>query len=165
MAKGNVALARGNVSNLLAGAALARGTLMGELGPELYVQNGQYQIAGANGPEFVDLKPDAIVFNHLQTASLLGKGHTTTHGSPKTSERRSVGAYAAGNVSGFAFAEGSGLSEAITAIENAISLWRSIKEAGLKAMLDSSSGGGGGSSSNAIKAVTAELQEWYNLTR
>jgi hypothetical protein len=49
------------------GKALAkgRGTLMGELGPELYVQRGRYHLAGSNGAEFVDLDDDAIVFNHL----------------------------------------------------------------------------------------------------
>jgi hypothetical protein len=38
---------------------------MGELGPELYVADGHYYIAGQNGPEMVDLKEDAIVFNHI----------------------------------------------------------------------------------------------------
>jgi len=38
---------------------------MGELGPELVVSNGRYFVAGQNGAEFVDLDPDAIVFNHL----------------------------------------------------------------------------------------------------
>jgi len=51
------------------GTALAGGrkgkTLMGELGPELYVTNGKYYIAGQNGAEFVNLPDDAIVFNHL----------------------------------------------------------------------------------------------------
>ena len=75
-AKGNVALAKG------------RGTFMGELGPELYVQDGQYHIAGQNGPEFVDLKNDAIVFNHLQTHSILSKGHAFGRGKPLISERR-----------------------------------------------------------------------------
>lgn len=46
-AKGNVALA--------AGTAKAKGTLMGELGPELVVSNGRYFVAGQNGAEFVDL--------------------------------------------------------------------------------------------------------------
>jgi hypothetical protein len=55
-------MARGNV-----GEAKAAGTLMGELGPELVVQNGRYFVAGQGGAEFVDLAPDAIVFNHLQT--------------------------------------------------------------------------------------------------
>mgnify|MGYP007038187219 CR=1 FL=1 len=40
-------------------------TLMGELGPELYVTNGHYYVAGQNGAEFVKLPKDAIVFNHL----------------------------------------------------------------------------------------------------
>jgi len=56
-AKGtNLALPRGNAQ-----------TLMGELGPELYVTNGRYYVAGQGGPEFVDLPKDAIVFNHVKT--------------------------------------------------------------------------------------------------
>jgi len=56
-AKGtNFALPRGNAQ-----------TLMGELGPELYVTNGRYYVAGQSGPEFVDLPKDAIVFNHVKT--------------------------------------------------------------------------------------------------
>jgi hypothetical protein len=112
--------AKGNVNLLKLGAAYARGTLMGELGPELYVQKGAYHIAGAHGPEFVDLDPDAIVFNHLQTANLLGKGHTSKTGSPVVSERRSV-AFATGNVSGPAMA--SGIDSAIEAIDRAIAMW------------------------------------------
>jgi len=82
------------------GPALAGGrkgkTLMGELGPELYVTNGKYYIAGQNGAEFVNLPDDAIVFNHLQTKKLLDKGYTT-NGKPFTSEGKAVGnAHAAG---------------------------------------------------------------------
>lgn len=155
--------AKGNVSALLNGAALAQGTLMGELGPELYVQGGQYQIAGANGPEFVDLAPDAIVFNHLQTANLLGKGHTTKTGSPITSERCAVGAYATGNVSGSAFANGS-IASAIAAIDRAIAIWENIANI-TAADLAGGGGGGGGGGENSVKAVTEELVKWYNLSR
>lgn len=161
-AKGNVALARGNVSTLLAGAAFAHGTLMGELGPELYVQDGQYHIAGANGPEFVDLHSDAIVFNHLQTAKLLNKGHINSHGSPVTDERTAV-AFATGNVSGPAHAN-SNIDDAIAAVDAAIAMWQNILNASINDMLNASGGGGGGGS-DTIKAVTVELQEWYNLTR
>jgi len=49
------------------GLAKSKGTLMGELGPELVVSNGRYFVAGQNGAEMVDLADDAIVFNHLQT--------------------------------------------------------------------------------------------------
>jgi hypothetical protein len=45
--------------------AKAKGTLMGELGPELVVSNGRYFVVGQNGPEMVNLANDAIVFNHL----------------------------------------------------------------------------------------------------
>ena len=135
---------------------------MGELGPELYVQRGAYHIAGANGPEFVDLDPDAIVFNHLQTANLLGKGHTSKTGSPVTSERRSV-ALATGNVSGPAMA--SGLDDAIAAIDRAIAMWQNIANSTTKDLLNGSGKHKGGGSGNTLKAVTEELEEWYNLTR
>ena len=154
--------AKGNVNLLKLGAAYARGTLMGELGPELYVQKGAYHIAGANGPEFVDLDPDAIVFNHLQTANLLGKGHTSKTGSPVTSERRSV-AFATGNVSGPAMA--SGLDDAIAAIDRAIAMWQNIANSTTQDLLNGSGKHKGGGSGNTLKAVTEELQEWYNLTR
>ena len=154
--------AKGNVNLLKLGAAYARGTLMGELGPELYVQNGAYHIAGAHGPEFVDLDPDAIVFNHLQTANLLGKGHTSKTGSPVVSERRSV-AFATGNVSGPAMA--SGIDSAIEAIDRAIAMWQNIANSTTKDLLSGSGKHKGGGSGNTLKAVTEELQEWYNLTR
>ena len=154
--------AKGNVNLLKLGAAYARGTLMGELGPELYVQRGAYHIAGAHGPEFVDLDPDAIVFNHLQTANLLGKGHTSKTGSPVVSERRSV-AFATGNVSGPAMA--SGIDSAIEAIDRAIAMWQNIANSTTKDLLSGSGKHKGGGSGNTLKAVTEELQEWYNLTR
>ena len=64
------------------GPARANGTLMGELGPELWVDRdeGVYRLAGANGPEMVDLPDDAIVFNADQTEDLLKRDHTNTRG-------------------------------------------------------------------------------------
>jgi len=47
----------------------------------------------------VNLADDAIVFNHLQTKSLLEKGITSGRGKAVTSERKAV-AYARGNVHG-----------------------------------------------------------------
>jgi len=72
---------------------------MGELGPELVVSNNRYFVVGQNGPEFVDLANDAIVFNHLQTRSLLSKGTSNTRGRAITNERNAV-AYAKGSISG-----------------------------------------------------------------
>lgn len=151
-AKGNVAFAKG------------RGTFMGELGPELYVQDGQYHIAGQNGPEFVDLKDDAIVFNHLQTRSILSKGHAFGRGKPLISERRSV-AFATGNVDQTGPAMASGLDAAIATAEAMIGLWQGLMDQSLSDMLKGSGGHKGGGSGNSIKAVTEELQEWYNLSR
>ena len=59
------------------GNALAKGTLLGELGPEAYVSNGQLHIVGRFGAEMVELPDDAIVFNHEQTAKLLSTGATS----------------------------------------------------------------------------------------
>lgn len=38
--------------------------LVGELGPELRVRNGKYQLLGENGAEFTDVRPNDIIFNH-----------------------------------------------------------------------------------------------------
>ena len=46
-------------------------TLVGELGPEMRVSNGQFQIVGAHGAEFVNLNRGDIVFNHQDTRRLL----------------------------------------------------------------------------------------------
>lgn len=50
-------------------------TLVGELGQELVVDvaNGRWYTVGDHGAEFVNLPQNSIVFNHLQTAQLLGK--------------------------------------------------------------------------------------------
>lgn len=148
--------ARGNV-------ALAKGTLMGELGPELYVQNGSYHIAGSNGPEFVDLADDAIVFNHLQTKRILDTGHSFGRGTPVTNERRAV-AWATGNITGPALA--GGIDSAIEQLKTAREFWKGLlNQLSLSELMAGSGGNKGGGSGNSIKAVTEELQEWYNLSR
>lgn len=57
-------------------------TLVGEEGNEIVVDRhkGVYQTVGDNGPEFVNLPKDAIVFNHQQTKELLTNGRTSTRG-------------------------------------------------------------------------------------
>ena len=152
---GNVsglALAKGNATDkLLAGAHLAGKTLVGELGPELAVYDNQYHLLGRDGAEFVDLPNDAIVFNHRQTAGII-KGQAGYRGQ----------ALVNGNVTGPAAA--GGIDAAIGAVERIIKLWSNIADSNLSDLL-SGGGGGGGGSGNTIKAVTEELQEWYNLSR
>ncbi len=48
-------------------------SLVGELGPEIVLRDGHYSIVGKNGPEFVNLKKDDIVLNHLQSREVLSK--------------------------------------------------------------------------------------------
>lgn len=155
-AAGNVALAKG------------RRTLLGELGPELYVTGGHYYVAGQNGAEFVDLPDDAIVFNHLQTKRLMSTG-TSSRGKAIGGEKRAV-AHAKGNVEGPAMASA---SAALSALRNIRALWDSILNASLqdlgsKAGLGKSSGGGGGGNKNGAvldAGYIRDLERWYNLLR
>lgn len=57
-------------------------TLVGELGREIVVDpySGKWRTVGDNGPEFVRLPKDAIVFNHLQTEELLERGFVNQRG-------------------------------------------------------------------------------------
>ena len=143
------------------GPAYAQGTktLVGELGPELAVYDNAYHLLGRNGAELVDIPDDAIIFNHKQTEGILkgqannGRGKTV-NGQP---------AFAAGNVSGPAYA--TGLSGAKQAIQNEIRMWQNFLDATMEDLLGSAGGGGGGGSGNTLKAHIEDLVEWYNLTR
>lgn len=148
------AFADGSIGRLHSGAQLANKVLVGELGPELAVYDGQYHMLGANGAEFVNLPKDAIIFNHIQTAGILD-GQFNIRGT----------AMAEGNVSGPAFAGGGGgIAAALAAVRRAKSVWQGLLDNLIAADLFGGGGGGGGGD-NSIKAVTQELQEWYNLSR
>ena len=143
--------------------ALAQGTLMGELGPELYVTGGRYFIAGQNGAEFVDLPDDAIVFNHLQTRSLMSNGHST-RGKTTTTEQKAL-AFATGNWNG-----GEAMASAksaLAALKQLRSMWQSLQNLGAKELAGaggSGGGGGGGGKDNSDdnKAFLKDLEKWYN---
>ena len=149
------AFADGSIGRLYSGAQLANKVLVGELGPELAVYDGQYHMLGANGAEFVNLPSDAIVFNHLQTQGILN-GQMNIRGT----------AMAEGNVSGPAYASGS-VQDALQQVQRAKAIWQSLlNNLTVGDLLGASGGGGGGGGSGeSIKAVTEELQEWYNLSR
>ena len=55
-------------------------SLVGELGQEIVVRNGRFFTVGDNGAEFVDLQRGDIVFNHVQTKSLLKNGYVAGRG-------------------------------------------------------------------------------------
>ena len=146
-AKGNVALAKGK-------------TLMGELGPELVVSNGHYYIVGQNGAEFVDLADDAIVFNHLQTQSLLNNSGISGRGTPVTNEKKAT-SLATGNAMASA-------SDALAQLRAIRAMWQSMLDASaadLGAMAGSGGGGGGGGGGKDIAAVVGDYERWYNLLR
>ena len=150
--KGNVALASG------------RQTLMGELGPELYVTNGRYFVAGQNGAEFVNLPDDAIVFNHIQTKRLLS-GFAGGHGKPVTNEYNAI-SYAKGNLEG-----GPALASAQAALaqlKQIRAMWDAMLNASLKDLGQKAGGGSGGGGDKDQKtnaAFIADLERWYNLLR
>lgn len=138
--------AKGNV-------ALAKGTLMGELGPELYVTGGHYYVAGQNGAEFVDLPDDAIVFNHLQTKRLMNNG-STGRGSAVTNEKKAT-SYAKGNL---AMASA---SDTLNQLKNLRAMWQKIADLSTKDLATKGGGGGGGSEGISLH----DLQLWYNLEK
>lgn len=64
------------------GTAPGGPTLTGELGREIVVdpRTGKWFTVGDTGAEFVDIPPDAIVFNHKQSDALLKYGHVAGRG-------------------------------------------------------------------------------------
>lgn len=140
------------------GLAHAKSTLMGELGPEMVVSNNRYFVAGQNGPEFVDLADDAIVFNHLQTQQLLKNGMSSTRGKAVTNEQNAV-AYARGNLNG-----GSAHSKDSTGNVGQ----KKRNTAGGSSILQkgsdiiSKSTKGAEAAEEALDAFIKKLEEWYN---
>lgn len=60
------------------GTALAEGNaLVGELGSELRVRNGKFELLGAGSAELANIKPGDIIFNAEQTKQLLETGQIT----------------------------------------------------------------------------------------
>lgn len=59
------------------GTAIGGSTLVGELGQEIVVDphTGRWYTVGDNGAEFANIPKGAIVFNHLQSKSLLENGY------------------------------------------------------------------------------------------
>ena len=147
------AFADGSLGRLRYGAARAQETLVGELGPELAVYDGQYHLLGKNGAEFVKLPDDAIIFNHLQTQGIM-RGQMNIRGTMMASGTMSSGpAMASGNI-----------SAALAAVQRAKSVWQGLLNK-LTAQDLLGSGGGGGGGGGDKTAVIQDLQEWYNLSR
>lgn len=147
------AFADGSIGRMMSGAQLANKALVGELGPELAVYDGQYHMLGANGAEFVNLPKDAIIFNHLQTQGILN-GQMNIRGT----------AMADGNVSGPAFA-GGGAAAALAVVRRAKSVWQGLLDDLTAAELVNSGGGGGGGGGDDAAVDIDDLEEWYNLSR
>lgn len=62
------------------GAPRTETALVGELGPEMRVRDGRWELIGENGAEFTGVKKGDIIFNHKQTEALLSKGYVVGRG-------------------------------------------------------------------------------------
>ena len=147
------AFANGSLGRLRAGASMTQKTLVGELGPELAVYDGQYHLLGKNGAEFVNLPDDAIIFNHLQTQGIL-RGQMNVRGT----------AVASGTVNSGPAMAGGNIGAALQAVQRAKAVWQGLLNK-LSAQDLLGAGGGGGGGGGDKKAVIQDLQEWYNLSR
>ena len=148
-AKGNAALAQG------------RRTLMGELGPELVVSNGSYFVVGQGGAEMVDLAPDAIVFNHIQTRNLLTNGKAG-RGRPVTNERKAV-SWAKGSLNGGpAMSSASATLAALKTLRAQLDALSKLSVQDLAGLGGTGGGGGGGSGNNKDSTFLQMLERWYD---
>lgn len=151
------------VENIKAKVAAAKGTLMGELGPEMVVSNGRYFMVGQHGAEFVNLDKDAIVFNHLQTQQLMSTG-LTSRGTAYTNERNAT-SYAKGNTTGPAMASA---ADALAELRKIRAQWQELLDnpsSALGAKAGSGGGSGGGGGGKDATAQIHDLERWYNLLR
>lgn len=151
------------VENIKAKVAAAKGTLMGELGPEIVVSNGRYFMVGQNGAEFVNLDKDAIVFNHLQTQQLMSTG-LTSRGIAYTNEKNAT-SYAKGNATGPAMASA---ADALAELRKIRAQWQELLDSpasALGAKAGSGGGGGGGGGGKNLTAQIHDIERWYNLLR
>lgn len=149
------------IENIKAKVAAAKGTLMGELGPEIVVSNGRYFMVGQNGAEFVNLDKDAIVFNHLQTRQLMSTG-LTSRGIAYTNEKNAT-SYAKGNATGPAMASA---ADALAELRKIRAQWQELLDSPASALgAKAGSGGGGGGGGKNLTAQIHDIERWYNLLR
>ena len=149
------------IENIKAKVAAAKGTLMGELGPEIVVSNGRYFMVGQNGAEFVNLDKDAIVFNHLQTRQLMSTG-LTSRGIAYTNEKNAA-SYAKGNATGPAMASA---ADALAELRKIRAQWQELLDSPASALgAKAGSGGGGGGGGKNLTAQIHDIERWYNLLR
>lgn len=131
-------------------------TLVGELGPEMRVSDGEYSIVGTKGAEFVNLKRGDIIFNAEDTAALM-RGRSGVRGTAM--------------VSGTGPAMASGIDAAIAALTRERSGWQGLLN-NLSSLLSAGGGssgggggGGGGGGSDDTEEYLMELEKWFNWLR
>lgn len=86
-------------------------SLVGELGREILVRDGQFTTIGDNGAEFINVRKGDIIFNHKQSEELFKNGYVTSNGGRGHLYGNSFAngsAYAVGAGGGSFFVGGSG---------------------------------------------------------
>lgn len=117
--------------------------LVGELGREIVVdtRTGKWHTVGDNGAEFAYIPAGSIVFNHLQTKSLLERGFVNDRGTAL--------------VGGTAFGKDT-ISGGININNNPASVYSGSSGSG------SGDSGGAGSDSGKEDTVLKNFQEWFS---
>jgi hypothetical protein len=105
----------------------------------------------------VNLADDAIVFNHLQTKSLLEKGMSPGRGKAVTNERIAT-SYAKGNTNGGPAMASA--ASALAALKELRAQWQALLNLSAKDLAGKGGGGGGG---GGDPAFIKQLERWYNL--
>lgn len=162
------------VDQVMATGGVAQGgkTLVGELGPEMRVSNGQYSIVGNKGAEFVNLKRNDIIFNHLQTAGILNnkrgiRGKALVAGTGPAME--STGSSAGGFIKNLLTNVGNGLNKIITKASTAFKDGTAFAFATKTPIKDGTDTkdkkDSGGTKKDDAEAYTLELEKWFNWLR
>lgn len=126
-------------------------SLVGELGQEILVRGSEFHTIGDNGAEFIQTRPGDIIFNHLQTKSLLENGYVTSRG-------KMIGGNA--NVNGSAYSSGSGPLNVGGSGSKANS--SSKKSSGSSSKKSSSSNNSSSSASDAAKEFEDTI-DWIEM--
>lgn len=141
-------------------------TLVGELGREIVVDpmNGTWHTVGDNGAEFQYIPAGSIVFNHLQTESLLEQGFVNSRGMARASGTAMVrGGISVSQANIASGNHGSGSSSASTANTAAVNNnTKAVQSAG-KAVSDAADKVDD-ALENAIKKLKDNAMDWIEVT-
>ena len=136
--------------------------LVGELGEELKISNGKWELIGSDSAEFIDVDKNDIIFNAEQTRQLFKYGKIV-NGKTRGRTLASGSAFAEGTISGMAFGEGTGkfITSGKTKKKKTTKSGSSTKSSSKSKSKTKSSSSSSSSSSSAEK--TKETFDWIEI--